>query len=937
MNDVNITYDVFLSYNSQDHAAVEVVARHLESQGLTVFLDRWYLVAGTPWPERLEQILTGCRAAAIFLGPNGMGRWQQREQYLALDRQARSPDFSVIPILLPGADPALGFLSLNTWVDLRRGVDDVSLTLLTAAVRGQAPGPDLRRRMATALASICPYRGLRFFREEDAPFFFGRDAFIARLVSAVDQHALVAVVGASGSGKSSVVRAGLVPRLRRKDGKMVWDIATMLPGDRPLQSLAAAIVPLIEPEMTEVDRLREVGKLAAAFRAKEISLRDTVARALVKQPGTDRLMLVVDQWEELYTQTRDEDARQRFLEEVVEATTAGGLSIVLTLRGDFFDQVINYRPLSERLQAVVSNISPIVNISRMDGEELRQVIERPAQKVGLTFQPGLVKAISDKVEGRPGSLPLLEFVLMELWKKQQDGLLTHGAYETLGEIEGAIAVHAESVFMGLTQPEREIARRVFLRLVRPGVETDPADPDDEVAPTRRRASFAELGADSLPVVRRLADAHLLVTGRNEATGEEIVDLVHEALISAWGTLSKWIEDDRTFLIGRERLRALMSIAAAKKYEKGTLLQGSLLAEAREWLQTREPDLSPSEQQYINTSIKARKAQLIRRTIIAMLVFIPLAAFGIYLANTMSHPGGANVNGNGQALPSSTNANLNHSPEIASDQSEETLLPRIEDVKLPSGVVTIPVVVHVVYRTEVENISDAQVKSQIDALNRDFRARNDDLTNVPAPFKEVVGDAHIEFTLATTDPEGKPTNGITRTKTSQTDFSNFNGNIHFSTRGGVNAWPAEKYLNVWVCNLGDNGGYTSLPSGPKEQDGVVENYRLFGTTGPVKPPFHLGRQMTHEIGHYLNLRHLWGDKEDCRGTDSVEDTPPQQGPNFGKPSFPHVTCNNGPNGDMFMNFMDYADDEVRCMFTKGQVLRMHQTLQGARKGLAISHE
>lgn len=921
MADVNAKFDVFLSYNNQDYAAVSVIARYLEKQGLTVFLDRWYQVAGTPWPEQLEQVLGACRAVAVFLGPNGMGRWQQREQYLALDRQARTPNFSVIPVVLPNADPALGFLSLNTWVDLRRGSDDRSLALLIAAIQGKPPGPDLQRQMATTLASICPYRGLRFFREEDAAFFFGRDAFIERLVGAVDQHALVAVVGASGSGKSSVVRAGLAPRLRSKDSKKVWDITTMVPGDRPLQSLAAALVPLLEPEMTEVDRLREIGKLAESLANKEITLRDVVSRALIKQPGTDRLMLVVDQWEELYTLTRDSHARQRFLEEVIDGTAAGGLSVVLTLRGDFFDQVINYRPLSDRLQDAV------VNISRMTREELKQVIESPAEKVGLKFETGLVKGILDTVHGQPGSLPLLEFVLMELWKEQQDGLLTHAAYEQLGEIQGAIAAHAEATFTGLSQTERETAQRVFLQLVRPGVAVNSAEPDVEAEPTRRRTSFTELASDSLPVVRKLADAHLIVTGRNEATGEEIIDLVHEALIRAWQRLSKWIADDRTFLIWRERLRALMSISAASKYEKSTLLRGSLLTEAKEWSQKRKTDLSTSEQQFIRTSMQAKNSQLIRNAVIAIVLLVPLTALSVHSYLSLKPDNGG-----------PTNQNVNGDPSTDDDDGdpvrlEPELLPRLADVRLPSGAVTIPVVVHVVYKSEVENISEEQIRSQIDVLNKDFRARNDDVAKVPAAFKDLVGDAHIEFTLATHDPHGRPTNGITRTKTTQAAFSS-DGKVMFSAKGGENAWPTKKYLNIWVCALEDSIGYAMFPGREGEEDGVVVHYIAFGTTGTVIASNNLGRTATHNVGHYLNLYHLFEYESSCQGTDFVDDTPQQLQANAGKPSFPHVTCSNAPNGDMFMNFMDYTDDDSRYMFTKGQVLRMHQALQGPRKGLAI---
>jgi hypothetical protein len=243
-------YDVFLSHNGKDHPAVDAVARRLRESGLTVFLDRWYLVPGRPWPQVLEEVLHSCRSVAVFLGPHGMGPWQQWEKDLALNRQAREPTFSVIPVLLPGADPALGFLSLNTWVDLRAGLDEpLSLAVLTSAIRGEPPGPELREQLTVTLTTISPYRGLRPFREEDAPFFFGREAFTVELVKAMAQHTLVAVAGASGSGKSSVVRAGLVPQLRRGLGGKVWDIVTLVPGDRPLHAVAAALIPLLEPEM----------------------------------------------------------------------------------------------------------------------------------------------------------------------------------------------------------------------------------------------------------------------------------------------------------------------------------------------------------------------------------------------------------------------------------------------------------------------------------------------------------------------------------------------------------------------------------------------------------------------------------------------------------------------------------------------------------------
>jgi hypothetical protein len=247
-------------------------------------------------------------------------------------------------------------------------------------------------------------------------------------------------------------------------------------------------------------------------------------------------------------------------------------------------------------------------------------------------------------------------------------------------------------------------------------------------------------------------------------------------------------------------------------------------------------------------------------------------------------------------------------------------------------ITIPVVVHVVYKKAVENISDAQVKSQITVLNKDFRGTNPDKSNVPPVWKGLVADAKLQFALAKKDPKGKATNGITRTETARNSFGTGN-DVKKTSKGGKDAWPTDRYLNVWVCNLADSLlGYAQFPGGPAATDGVVILYSAFGTSGAAAAPFNLGRTVTHEIGHWLNLRHIWGDRNDCGGTDFAGDTPNQQLPNTGKPAFPHVTCNNGPNGDMFMNYMDYVDDAAMFMFTPSQVVRMNATLAGPRKKL-----
>jgi Pregnancy-associated plasma protein-A len=235
---------------------------------------------------------------------------------------------------------------------------------------------------------------------------------------------------------------------------------------------------------------------------------------------------------------------------------------------------------------------------------------------------------------------------------------------------------------------------------------------------------------------------------------------------------------------------------------------------------------------------------------------------------------------------------------------------------------IKVVVNVVYKDPSQNISDAQINSQIKMLNLDFRAKNSDKKKTPAVWSGLVADSQIEFVLYK----------VTRTPTSQSSFGADDGVKRAST-GGIAPLNPSRYLNLWVCALGDGLlGYAQFPGGPKSTDGVVINYQAFGTTGTAQAPFNKGRTATHEVGHYLNLRHIWGDTEDCSGSDFVADTPNCAGPNFGKPAFPKVSCSNGPNGDMFVNYMDYVDDAAMFMFTPQQMARMRTALDGPRRTL-----
>jgi formylglycine-generating enzyme required for sulfatase activity len=620
------TFDVFLSYHWRDHAHVEALACRLREQSLRVFFDRWYLTPGQSWPKALEATLAQCRAVAVCIGQGEMGPWQQREKDLALERQVSvergGQHFPVILVLLPGAEPPLGFLSQQTWVDLRTRADDpVLLHTLVKAVHGEPPGPDAQAKVRETLATICPYRGLLYFREEDASFFFGRAEAITQLVGAVERHNLVAVVGASGSGKSSVVRAGLVPELR-KSRECVWEVVTIVPTDRPMQALAAGLLPLLEPDMRETDRLKETTNLAEALfpqapDQKPVQLRDVVDRMLLKQPGTERLLLVVDQWEELFTLCKDDRARRCFIDNVLEATTTAKLSVVLTLRGDFFGRAITaYRALSDRVQGAQVNLGP------MKKEELRLAIEEPAGKVELTFEPGLVELILEQAGDEPGHLPLLEFVLRQLWDHRRGGTLHHDAYRAIGQLEGAIAKKAETLYEKRNEEDRRKIQQIFLRLVRPG---------EGEADTRRRATLAELGEEFQSLVKTLADERLLVTSQVTGSAEETIEVSHEALIRHWGQLKGWIDADRQFLAWQQRLGVSINEWERTNRSSDLLLSGLPLTEAGDWLKKKSGALSPAERQFITASqarkIKSRVVTAVAGLLVLLLIGGPIAWLG----------------------------------------------------------------------------------------------------------------------------------------------------------------------------------------------------------------------------------------------------------------------------------------------------------------------
>jgi len=613
-------FDLFLSYNHADEQAVRKIRKRLAARGVRSFIDQDDLNAGKAWPAELERALQNSRAVAVFVGRTGYGRWQQREiQYSLVLQTESNGKLAVIPVILEGAELPAGFIALNTWVDMRGGIDDASIERLVRAI-------DMSGAASTPPADITPYRRLDAFREEDASLLFGRQRAIDAVVSRIDDASgwddrprFVTVTGPSGSGKSSVVSAGVLPQIRsRRPPRLVWDAVVMQPRRHPWLSLASVFVALLEPRFSEIDRIRASGRLAEALLAPG-GIMNTIERILRKSRGTDRLLVVVDQFEELFTLTEDSVARE-FVRALLEASRNAPFCVLATLRSDYYGKAIALdRDLSDALPSGQVNLGP------MRREELRDVIVRPAMMVKLTFDAALVDRILDDVGDEPGNLPLLEYSLSELWDLRAQDRLTFSGYQEIGGVSGALTRRAESIYGELSDAQKEATRRLMMRLVR----VSPAD--EEGADTRRRARRDEIGEEDWKLVQAFAGerARLVVAAKDTVSGEDGVEVAHEALIRRWQRLREWLNDDREFLLWRQDL------ALYRAGSPDGIPQGALLKKASRWLQERGGELNSAERQYIEKSVTVSvRARRMRTSLVAgAVILVAFLAGGITYTRT----------------------------------------------------------------------------------------------------------------------------------------------------------------------------------------------------------------------------------------------------------------------------------------------------------------
>jgi WD40 repeat protein/transcriptional regulator with XRE-family HTH domain len=461
---------------------------------------------------------------------------------------------------------------------------------------------NVRREDAPAIG-LSPYKGLNYFDESDADFFVGRETLTAKLIERVlalsaarspNETRFLAVVGASGSGKSSLVRAGLVSALRWNKTSTDWRIHTLTPTEHPLESLAGTLT-------SESSSVIATATLMDDLARDERSLQIFAKRILGALNGS-RLLLVVDQFEELFALCRSEEERVAFIGNLLTAASEvdGPVIILITLRADFYAPCANYPRLREALA------SHQEYIGAMNEEELRRAIEEPAQRGRWEFEPGLVDLLLHDVGREPGALPLLSHALFETWQRRRGRIMTLSGYTSSGGVRGAIAETAEAVFADqFTHEQQAIARRIFLRLTELGDEAGAGD-------TRRRATFDELilkpeeAATTHAVLKALADARLITTS------EEAAEVAHEALIREWPTLHGWLEENREGLRLHRQLTETAQDWSAMNHDPDLLYRGARLAQTREWAAIHRDEMNALEIEFLTSSIEAGEREVAER-------------------------------------------------------------------------------------------------------------------------------------------------------------------------------------------------------------------------------------------------------------------------------------------------------------------------------------
>lgn len=639
MSELHIAHFFFLSYARTNSDIVTQLKSDLEAQGFNIWIDQEGILPGAPdWEEAIRKAIRAAFAVLYIATP------EARKSRFVKDelRIAELYERPIYPLWARGRDwmdaTPIGTGGVQ-YIDIheesyQQGIQEVVKLLkeLHAAVIIQSLDETQKPHTAsvplfpdTADPPRNPYKGLAAFRSEDAGDFFGRDSLIAELVEMVlklvtpDRHAdankrLLALLGPSGSGKSSVVMAGLLPRLQQgsPSGSQEWIYIDMVPGRQPLQNLALALSRLFPTRSPKAIREDLEDDSASGLHLLLASLTKGLKTKVV---------LLIDQFEELFTQTVSEDERQHFLELLVAAVTEpqGPLLVLLTLRADFYDRPMQYPPLFYLLDEHRVTVLP------MEYEDLRRVIEQPAQlpDVQMAFEDHLVGDILFDIRGQSNALPLLQFTLDQLFALRKGHLLTQQAYHDIGGVKGALAKHAEETYTGLPSDEhRKLAQTLFGRLIDPGVTQQDM--------TRRRASLSEFLLQDTrlrQLMRETMDffinARLLTT--NEVAGAATIEISHEALIREWHRCTEWMQVIRENFPFQQSLSKDVILWEQSGKPAERLYHGSQLKAAKK--RVDQNMLNEQEVRFLHTSVAHQRQQRIR---MSALLLLPVFILGLVL-------------------------------------------------------------------------------------------------------------------------------------------------------------------------------------------------------------------------------------------------------------------------------------------------------------------
>jgi hypothetical protein len=600
-------FHVFLSYNRADQIVVEQLARKLEADGIITWFDKWRLIPGEQWMPAIGRALDESDSCAIFFGPSGTGSFQNEEIQASIELRVNNRDggFRVIPVLLPGAtrekrSKLPPFISSATWVEFHETTDDENVyNLLKSGIRGEEPGPGPGQAL---FQGECPYRGLEFFDVEHARFYFGREALLGWALDAIrpsapkqSQTRFLALIGCSGSGKSSFARAGVVAALSGdRPESPRWPYVICRPGPNPIESLSFALAERLGFSKDPVRLLELADKLKTADSTLHVS-----SKAIAGNPEA-RLVVLIDQFEECFTLCTDEDIQRAFFKNLTNAIAVphGPTLILITLRADFYANCTRFPELAAALSDSQLLVGPMLDV------ELRRIIELPGRLAGIDFERGLVDVLVEDVRNEPSCLPLLQFTLRELWRTSRP-VFTHAGYQQMGRVAGALAKRAEELFQHLPDSSREILRHILLRLVQHAGAT---------RYVRRRIPISEVvtprvkleDARHLMFELSTKDTRLLTLEADlKPAPTEFVEMAHEALIESWPRFHDWLKEDQEFHLWQERLRVSLENWRHANRHDSALLRGPLLDEAIRWLESNAGDLNLEEQEFITASAALR--------------------------------------------------------------------------------------------------------------------------------------------------------------------------------------------------------------------------------------------------------------------------------------------------------------------------------------------